>query len=241
MFVRSVRIAPSDVGSDGRIKLRSLLDYFQDTAGLAVEGVEGTATELLQKGYAWVVMKYEIDFHAPLPKLDQSIDIHTFHDPFHGYNTLRVFRVYSGERLIVSAKTSWLLVDVKSGRPVKPLAHIPGIDGGDSGEIEPQFREIPEAEGAVHSSEISVKYHDTDSNGHVNHAVYFEWVYELGIREDMTRELLRIAGEFRSGAKRGEAVVIEYSIEGDMELCRILRAGVKKPCANFSVEWKRGE
>ena len=58
MFTRSVRVMPSDVSCDGRIKLRSLLNYFQDTAGLAVEDIEGTSTELYSRGYAWVLMKY---------------------------------------------------------------------------------------------------------------------------------------------------------------------------------------
>ena len=56
MFTRKVAVMPSDVGVDGRIKLRSLLNYFQDTAGLAVVDVEGTTTELLARGYAWVLM-----------------------------------------------------------------------------------------------------------------------------------------------------------------------------------------
>lgn len=152
MYTREVRVMVSDVGSNGRIKLRSLLNYFQDTAALAVEDIEGTTTELLSRGYAWVLMKYEIDFAGRLPLLDETFTIGTYHDPNHGYNTLRMFQVYAGtglsgsgssgsgssssglssQEIIVSAKTSWLLLDVKAGRPVKPLAHIPGIDTRDN-------------------------------------------------------------------------------------------------------------
>ena len=40
MYARNIKVMPSDVSADGRIKLRSLLDYFQDTAGMAVEDIE---------------------------------------------------------------------------------------------------------------------------------------------------------------------------------------------------------
>ena len=125
MYTRAVRVMPSDVSCKGRIKLRSLLNYFQDTAGMAVEDIEGTATELYARGFAWVMMKYEIDFCGELPALDDAFKIETFHDPNHGYNTLRMFQVYSGGEKIVSAKTSWLLVDVRTGRPVNTRHNIP--------------------------------------------------------------------------------------------------------------------
>ena len=53
---------PSEVSLDGRMKLRSVRDCFQNTAGLAVEGVEGTTSELIGRGYAGVLSFYEVDF-----------------------------------------------------------------------------------------------------------------------------------------------------------------------------------
>ncbi|MBQ3450382.1 MAG: hypothetical protein IJG34_10855, partial [Synergistaceae bacterium] len=145
MFTREVITMPSDVSSLGIIKLRNLLDYFQDTAALAVEGIEGTSSELIARGYAWVLLKYEINFTGYLPSLDEKFYINTFHDPSHGYNTLREFHVksmYGYE--ILNAKTSWLLVEFNSGKLVKPSAHIPGIMIKDTSPIDPDFQEIPD-------------------------------------------------------------------------------------------------
>ena len=50
MYTRELMVLPSDASCQGTIKLRSLLDYFQDTAELAVNDIEGSATELAAKG-----------------------------------------------------------------------------------------------------------------------------------------------------------------------------------------------
>ena len=238
MYTRTVRVMPSDVSCKGRIKLRSLLNYFQDTAGLAVEDIEGTATELYARGFAWVMMKYEIDFCGELPALDDAFKIETFHDPNHGYNTLRMFQVYSGGERIVSAKTSWLLVDVRTGRPVKPTAHIPGITSRDNEDIPPDFTEIPGISEITHTAEFPVMYHDTDYNGHVNNAAYFEWVYDSSPVDIMSREILKARADFRSGAKLGEKVALEFSQSGSVTLCRVMRPGMSRPGASFMFMWR---
>ncbi|MBR0150191.1 MAG: hypothetical protein IJP89_02380 [Synergistaceae bacterium] len=234
MFERQLVARPSDVSMNGRMKLRALLDYFQDTAGIAVEGVEGTATELYARGYAWILTRYEIYLDGELPYLDDAFRIVTYHDPSHGYNTLRAFHVYSGESEIIRAKTSWLLIDVNTLRPVKPLAHIPGITSRDNEEIPDDFHAIPSLEAVTHTAELTVKYHDMDYNGHMNNSAYFEKVYD---NAPLSGNLRRIYASFRSGAKLGETVTLEYGHEGGMMICRVKREGIVKPCAEFALMW----
>ncbi|MBQ3447257.1 MAG: hypothetical protein IJG37_06425 [Synergistaceae bacterium] len=232
MYTRKMRVLPSCASSSGRIKLRSLLDMFQDTASLAVEDIEGTATELFSRGYAWILSRYEISFHGEMPCLDDDFDLATYHDPNHGYNTLRMF-----ETSFVSAKTSWLLVDVRSGRPVKPLAHIPGIASRDTADIPPGFRGIPGIKDVTHRAEIPVMPHDLDYNGHVNNAVYFAWV-----ADNLPRgfEPAFMCAEFRSGARTGETVALEYGREDGDILCRVMRPGLAKPGASFLISQEAG-
>ena len=237
MFTRNVTVMPSDAGANGKIKLRSLLNYFQDTAGLAVVDVEGTTTELIARGYAWVLMKYELNF-TELPQLDERMKIETFHDPNHGYNTLRVFKVYSHGDMIVSAKTSWLLIDVKSGRPVKPMAHIPGIENiSDDERISPDFREIPDIIDITHSAEIPVMYHDLDYNGHVNNAAYFEWVHDNSPVDLSSHSLRTVCASFRSGARLGERVTLSFGETCGAFVCSVNRPNVDRPSAKFLCEW----
>ena len=244
MYTRELMVMPSDASCQGTIKLRSLLDYFQDSAGLAVNDIEGTATELAAKGYAWVLTKYEIDFTGKLPVLDERFFLHTFHDPSHGYNTLRVFQVESENgQPLVYAKTSWLLLDLAAGRPVKASAHIPGISLRDTESINPDFRDIPDFndENVIHEAVRHVKFHELDYNSHVNNAVYFEWVFDESPVDFITHELKSISASFRSGAKFNENVSIQISRHESQEntfIYKIVRENVKKPSANFLCTWK---
>ncbi|MBQ9418931.1 MAG: hypothetical protein IJU31_00995 [Synergistaceae bacterium] len=241
MFTRELTVQPSDVSCQGTIKLKSLLDYFQNTAGLAVEDIEGTTTELIARGYAWVLTRYEIEITGKLPSLDEKFFINTFHDPSHGYNTLRVFDVRADSGLpIVFAKSSWLLLDLANGRPVKAGAHLPEILKRDTQEINPDFQDISDEAGEVlRSVEFPVRFHDLDYNAHVNNAAYFAWVFDECPIDFMTHSLKAIRASFRSGAKFGEKVTLNYSELGkNIFSCRIIRENVAKPSANFILEWQ---
>ncbi len=243
MFTRQLTVQPSDVSSQGTIKLRSLLNYFQDTASVAVEPIEGTTTELVARGYAWILTRYEIEFIGHLPALDEKFSLTTFHDPSHGYNTLRVFQLNSPDGSpLVYAKTSWLLLDLAAGRPVKPASHLPEILTRDTETIPPDFTDIPEIDGDItRSISFTVRFHDMDYNAHVNNAVYFEWVHDYAPVDTMTHRLKGIYASFRSGARLGENVTLDFSQNDDMTLCRIVRDGVKKPSANFLCTWQKEE
>ena len=235
---------PSDVSCQGNLKLKNLLDYFQNTASLAVENIEGTTTDLIARGYAWVLTRYEIDIIGKLPALDEKFFITTFHDPSHGYNILRVFDVKNSEgNSIAWAKSSWLLLDLANMRPVKAASHLPEILTRDTAEISPDFSEFPEREESeiIKSVDIPVRFHDLDYNSHVNNAVYFGWVFDECPVDLMNKELKFISAEFRTGAKIGEKVTLNYEkIQNETETfkCKIFRENVKKPSANFILTWE---
>lgn len=241
MFTREIIVMPSDASCLGNLKLRSLLDYFQDTAELAVIELEGTASELAAKGYAWVLTRYEIELIGKLPAIDEKFSLSTFHDPNHGYNTLRVFQASQNSRPFAWAKTQWLLLDLAAGRPVKAIAHIPEITSRDNQIIPPEFRDIPDLESINSVKEISrtVNFHDLDYNGHVNNAIYFEWVHDAIPLDFREYELKSVCASFRSGAKFGENVSLKIS-ELPEELsfsCELSREGVAKPSAKFMCTW----
>ena len=241
MFKRKIMVQPSDVSCLGTIKLRNLLNYFQDTAGIAVQDIEGTTSELIARGYAWVLTKYEIEFIGKLPAIDESFELVTFHDPNHGYNTLRVFQASQEGRPFVWAKTSWLLLDLAAGRPVKPIAHLPEITSRDTQDIAPEFRDIPDFESIDMVREISrtVNFHDLDYNGHVNNAAYFEWIYDATPVKFAEYELKSVAASFRSGAKFGENISLRISRRPEeLSFCyELVREGVTKPSAHFLCTW----
>ena len=218
---------PSDASLTGHIKLYNLLNYFQDTAELAVEGIEGKSSELSAEGYAWEVTRYEISRFRELPKLSDEFTISTYHDPHHSYNCLRMFHVKIGGIEILRAKTAWVLVDLNKGKPVKPIAHLPEITTVNITEIDGEFHDIPRIIKPTLREKLHVKYHDTDYNGHVNHAIYFRWIFDL-----LNKPLRRIYASFRNGAKLGEQLIIEQ----ENNTFEIIKADNEKLCASFLIE-----
>lgn len=247
MYKRELVVMPSDASCNGELKLRSLLDYFQDTAALAVNDIEGTSTELASRGYAWILRNYEIEFVGKLPSLDEEFFIHTAHDPKHGFNCLRIFRVFDAhENLIVDAKSSWLLFDLTAQRPVKPSVHLPEILTRDNIDVEPDFQAIDQIMNHDHDLEIErkVAFHDLDVNSHVNNAAYFEWIFESTPLDLMTCSPKHINASFRSGIRWGDKVRINIARLDDknfayniMNLSHVDDKVHKKPSAEFFCEW----
>ncbi len=241
MYTRELRVLPSDVSCLGLIKLRSLLNYFQDTASMAVENLEGSTTELISRGYAWVLVKYEIEFLSKLPALDEKFFIRTYHDPKHAYNSLRIFEaVRPDNSLFAWSKTSWLLIDLAAGRPVKPAVHLPELLKQDCEDIEPDFKEIIKMPESYNEISQPVRFHDLDYNSHVNNAVYFEWIFEATPIDFMAHELKSVYANFRSGVKANEHVKIQVAKKNPDEnvfIYNVLRENVLKPSASFVCVW----
>ena len=208
MYVRELTVLPSDASCHGELKLHGLLNHLQDTASLAATGLEGGPTQVLARGYAWVLLRYEVELLRRLPAMDERFVVKTFHDMNHGYRTLRVFQVETPSGVpLVWAKTSWLLLDLAAGRPVRPAAHLP------------DFRDIPDPSGPdageVHETVYPVRFHDLDANGHVNNAVYFEWIFEATPLDLMAWGPRSISASFRASAKLGDVLTVRaHEFEG---------------------------
>ena len=166
----------------------------------------------------------------------------------HGYHTLRVFQVETPSGVpLVWAKTSWLLLDLASGRPVRPKAHLPRIDERYTGPIDPDFPDVPTPEPDAPCTEVPwpIRFHDLDVNAHVNNAAYFEWIFEATPIDPMEFEPRGISASFRSGIRwggrprihiaslpeRGRARSFAYRITDDG------RPG-EKPMTLFSCSWE---
>ena len=251
MYVRELTVLPSDASCHGELKLHGLLDHLQDTASLAATGLEGGPTQVLARGYSWVLLRYEVELLRRLPAMDEHFIVKTFHDMNHGYRTLRVFQVETPSGVpLVWAKTSWLLLDLAAGRPVRPAAHLPEFLSRDTEPIDPDFRDIPDfpepSAGEVHETVYPVRFHDLDANGHVNNAVYFEWIFEATPIDLMTWGPRSISASFRASAKLGDVLTVrvcelEESGSGEVrtfvyEVAGAVR-GSGRSLTTFSCSW----
>ena len=220
MYRKKATVMLSEVGCNNEIKIRALLNRLQDTASLAVMDSEGSPSELMRRGYAWVLLQYQLEVEKRLPAMDEHIVIETRHTVNDGFHTLRIFRVFAQANeaeTLVLAKTSWVLIDLAAERPVRASQHLPEVFHGvaDDPPIDPEFGAIPRLSGSalknapiLREMEFPVRFHDLDANEHANNAVYFEWMYEATPLDLLSWKVRSVNAEFRAGAKFGETVLV---------------------------------
>lgn len=251
MYTQTLVVMPSDASCTGEIKLRALLNYLQNVAGMAVLHLEGSTSRLMERGYAWVLLQYEVKLDR-LPLIDEPFQVRTRHATGDGFHTLRVFDVRSpsGEAL-VQAKTSWVLLDRAAGRPVRAAQHLPEFFAACDQTIDPAFGTIPKLGPGVEAADglFPVRFHDLDANGHVNNAVYFEWAYEATPLDLWEYGLREIRASFRTSARFGDVITVRVR-EQEPEKQKKQTAGTRafafalsgqenpgKPMARFYSVW----
>jgi acyl-ACP thioesterase len=222
MYRHDLNVMPSEAGCTGEIKLRALLNRLQDVAGLAVNDQGGSPGALMKRGYGWVLLRHSLEVVRRLPGIGEDISIETRHTLNDGFYTLRAFRVFSSSNeaeTLVLAKTSWVLIDLAAGRPVRAAQRLPEVFSGVAGDppIDPDFPPIPKLRGDSPSAErlFPVRFHDLDTNGHVNNAVYFEWAFEATPLDPLAWAVREVHAEFRASAKSGDTVLVRVREEPD--------------------------
>ncbi|MDR2522644.1 MAG: hypothetical protein LBC93_02930 [Synergistaceae bacterium] len=220
MYRRKIIVLPSETACTNEMKIHALLNRLQDTAGMAVGGTEGAPAELMRRGYGWVLLKYDLEVLTRLPGMNESLIIETRHTAGDGFHILRAFRVFreaDEAETLVLAKTSWVLIDLAAGHPVRAAQHLPEVFADVSGDppIDGEFTAIPRLSGArlrdepvLGETAFPVRFHDLDANGHVNNAVYFEWAWEATPLDPAGWSVREMHAEFRVSAKLGETVVV---------------------------------
>jgi len=216
MYRKKVTVMLSETACTNEIKIRALFNRLQDIASLAVADSEGSPGNLMRRGYSWVLLRYTLEVEKRLPAMDESIIVETRHTLNDGFHTLRAFRIFSEGNeadTLVLAKTSWVLIDLATERPVRAMQHLPEVfyDVADDPPIDPEFASIPRLSGSalknvpfLRETEFPVRFHDLDSNGHVNNAVYFEWIYEATPLDLLGWQVRAINAEFRTSVKFGD-------------------------------------
>ena len=68
--------------------------------------------------YFWVCLRHEIDYVGQA-FLGDEITIHTWVGASEGVKSIRNVIIYKGNELLCKAVTTWCLVDVKTGKPIR--------------------------------------------------------------------------------------------------------------------------
>lgn len=220
MYSFESRIRYSEAGSDGRLTLLGLLNYFQDCVTFHSEDLEVGVEYLSELHGVWVMNFWQIDVDR-YPEFGEHVKILTHPYDFKLCLGSRNFGMHdeSGERVAV-ANTLWTFLNTDTGRPMKPTEEML-----EKYVIEPPYemeyldrKIVFEGEGEK-MEPVEVRGHHLDTNQHVNNAQY------VSVACDYLPEGFVI--------RRMRATYHKSALLGDM-LCPVVYRG-KEGCIGVSL------
>ncbi len=191
-YVFPVRFSDCDAAS--RLRVSSFFDFLEETAILDAEASGFGVWKMVQNGYTSVISRIKLRInHVPL--WGEKLRVSTWSKSI--YKQKVVLRDYSvldeRKNLIAEATSSWLIVNLKTGRSENP-EEFPFL---------PEF--FPEKSALSENLELleprpnpqivlskTAAYSDIDMNRHVNNCRYAEWILDaLFADPEMKRKKIR--------------------------------------------------
>lgn len=171
------RITAYEVDFQKRVKLTSILDLMQETAGRHAANLGYGWDDFIVNKRFWVLSRLKIVMHKQAAWGDE-LYLQTWPKKIVKLFAYRDFRITNqNQEHIASASTSWLIVDAEKKRPLRPHnvvneAIIQNHREALHEDLEKIEFDLPENPHIVHK----VRYGDLDSNQHVNNAAYAKWI-----------------------------------------------------------------
>lgn len=172
-----IRVPSYDVDCSGNLRLASLFNYFQETAGKHATHLGAGYAVLKQLGLFWVLSRAKVRIHR-LPAWGEIVRLTTWPKGLDGVLFLRDFQLTSDQHdPLVDGSTGWLLLDSKTYKPHLPdrlPATIPPNTHGHA--LNEPLRKLRPFNDLKPAYERKALASDLDVNHHVNNARYIDWI-----------------------------------------------------------------
>jgi medium-chain acyl-[acyl-carrier-protein] hydrolase len=206
-----------------RALITSLVNYFEDIATCQSEELGVGMTYLLEKGWAWVLYKWDIKVER-YPLYGEKVIVKTFPYSFKKFYAYRKFEICDsqGER-VAYADSMWFLIHMEKRRPIRVAEDIYrayGIPPEENFSLE--MEDITPPKKPEKELHFNVRYSDIDTNLHVNNVKYLDWMIETVPREIvMNYTLKNIKITYQKETRYGEEIRVctEIVEEGEIRQC----------------------
>jgi acyl-CoA thioester hydrolase len=184
--LRTFRVRHYECDAYGQVKQANYLRYMQEAAFDASAAAGYDTDRYHAIGQSWLIRETDIEYLHPL-RYGDSVAIKTWVADIRRVRSRRAYelrRVGSGE-IVARASTDWAYLDTASGRPVAIPAEIKSafFPGGDEPAFLPRVRfpaaELPQD---AFQQRRRVEWRDLDMVGHVNNAVYLQYIEDCGLQ-----------------------------------------------------------
>ncbi len=169
------KVRYSECGENSRLSMGGLVNYFQDTPTFQGEDLGIGVGYLKKQGIAWILSSWQI-VTDHMPKLAEDITVKTWAYDFKGFYGLRNLTLEDGSgHMAAWANSVWVLMDMKSARPVKVPEHLIERYGlAEKLDMDYAPRKIALPEGGQEMPPFPVHQSHLDTNHHVNNGQYIQ-------------------------------------------------------------------
>ena len=226
MYTFDGRVRFSEVDSDGRLTLASLLNYFQDCSTFQSEDLLVGLDYLKENHMVWVLSSWQIVVEE-YPKLAERIVIGTLPYELKGCFGHRNFWMTDEKgNYFARANSLWTLLDTRNNRPVNATELMKEkYVTGEKLEMDYAPRKIVVPDGGREWDSIVVKKHNLDTNHHVNNGQYVNMALEF-LPEGF--QIFQMRAEYKMQAHLDD-ILYPYVARTDNICTVVLRDEQEKP------------
>lgn len=210
---REYYLRTSDFDYCKRLHASSILDLFQDVAGIHAEILGCGHSAFLKNSRIWVLVRVKFKVLST-PEMFQKVTVKTWPLPPSRAGFQREYLIEDENgKVLVKGSSDWVIIDSETRRLLPTKDVYPFEDGFIETKVFEDkntkiFDFTAEKEGEVFLPTFS----DIDMNNHVNNTKYANFVLNtVGLTKGQSIKEMQI--DYRHEVKSGEAIKIAYRIE----------------------------
>jgi medium-chain acyl-[acyl-carrier-protein] hydrolase len=233
-----------EVDTKNGVFLPVLWSFMQETAWHHADHLRVGYSDLWERHFFWVLSRLSIQMEE-FPRWGDRIKIKTWLAGMGRLFALRHFSITdSRENLIGTAKSAWLVLDLKSRRPqrIEPVfKHIMHLFDDPASAEEPE--KLPSLVRSKMEKSYTVRYSDIDMHHHVNNIKYIEWILDsYPFEMNQTHQIHTFEINFLAESSYGDAIWVQTDMLKESPpafLHRVLRKEDSKELCRARTRWKK--
>lgn len=180
-----------------------LFKYLQETAMNQMKAQRPSYSELFHQNKAFILSGIRVEIYGTL-SFGEIIQVSTWGSPARGFTFPRSYQIMRGDEIICEANSTWALVDTHSKKLIKATDVELNYALDQPLELENNVRfRIPSELTLSLVGEYTIRYSDTDVNGHMNNTNYPNML--LNAMPDPQNKLIKsIAISYQNEARNGD-------------------------------------
>lgn len=200
----NVKFHDTDVNEVASVS--NILKFMQETSMRHMKARKPSYEELFNDKKAFVLSSIRLEIYNPIYAYE-DITVKTWACPSRGFSFMRSYSIERGGEIMAEAHSAWALVSTESKRLYKVAeVDLSNYDMDEPASLEGGLRiRIPSEVSMTLAGEYTVRYTDTDLNGHMNNTNYPDMIINTMPKPENLR-IKSIGISFINEIKRGESV-----------------------------------